>query len=46
VRERELGQAGLRLRAESEAPAHLGGEKLFFIFFQFFFSQIFKMQLI
>jgi hypothetical protein len=37
VRERELGQAGLRLRAESEAPIHLAGEKAFLYIFQFFF---------
>jgi hypothetical protein len=45
VRERELGQAGLRPRAESEAPSHLDGEKAFLYIFQFFF-QIFKMQLL
>jgi hypothetical protein len=42
-RERELGRAGLRLRAKSEASAHSGGEKAFLFIFQFFF-QIFKMQ--
>jgi hypothetical protein len=45
VRERELGRAGLWPRAESEAPTHLGGEKLFFLFVNSFF-QIFKMQLL
>jgi hypothetical protein len=32
-----MGRAGLWLRAESGAPTHLGGEKLFFIFFNSFF---------
>jgi hypothetical protein len=45
VRERKLGRAGLRLRAESEAPTHSGREKAFLFIFQFFF-QIFKMQLL
>jgi hypothetical protein len=31
-----MGQAGLRLRAESGAPTHLGGEKLFFFSILFF----------
>jgi hypothetical protein len=36
-RERELGRAGLRLRAESEAPAHSGGEKSFSFYFSILF---------
>jgi hypothetical protein len=31
-----LGRAGLRERARSEAPAHLGEEEFFFLFFNFF----------
>jgi hypothetical protein len=33
---RELGRAGLRERAKSEAPAHLGEEEFFFLFFNSF----------
>jgi hypothetical protein len=37
-----MGRAGLRLRAESGARAHLSREKLFFIFFNSFFFPNFQ----